>query len=304
MSIKQLRAFHYVALAGGFSQAAREFATSQSTLSGQVGQLEASAGVSLFDRKPRGATVTSEGQALLELTTRLFTAEAEVRDFLRDEGGRSGGYLRVAADGPVLPLPILAGLRAARPRLRISLSIDNSDRVIDALMNYRADVGITARYPTDTRLHAQQFLIMNLGLCVPAEHDLAARPSITMKELTGRPFVLREKGSLTRETFEKNILQHGVDLGQVMEVSTREGVREAVSSGFGIGVVADREFGHDTRLRFVPISDASHTISEYAVCLAERKHLPLVRMFLLQANACGQAQPPLQQSHGEDDTGE
>jgi aminoethylphosphonate catabolism LysR family transcriptional regulator len=289
MSIKQLRAFHYVALAGGFSQAARELAISQSTLSGQVGQLEASTGVSLFDRKPRGAVVTSEGQALLELTTRLFAAEAEVRDFLRDEGGRSGGYLRVAADGPVLPLPILASLRTARPRLRISLSIDNSDRVIDALVNYRADVGITARYPTDTRLHAQQYLTMNLGLCVPAGHELSERSSVTMQDLAGRSFILREKGSLTREVFEKNIRQHGVDLGTVMEISTREGGREAVSAGFGIGVVADLEFGHDARLRFVPISDAHHTISEYAVCLAERKHLPLVREFLLKAEACGHA---------------
>lgn len=292
MSIKQLRAFHYVALAGGFSQAARELATSQSTLSGQVGQLEASTGVSLFERKPRGAVVTSEGQALLELTTRLFAAETEVRDFLRDEGGRSGGYLRVAADGPVLPLPILASLRAARPRLRISLSIDNSDRVIDALVNYRADVGITARYPIDTRLHAQKYLTMNLGLCVPADHELATRSAVTMKELTGQPFILREKGSLTREVFEKNVHQHGVKLGAVMEISTREGGREAVATGFGIGVVADLEFGHDARLRFIPISDARHTISEYAVCLAERKHLPLVREFLLKAEECGQAARP------------
>lgn len=291
MSITQLRAFHYVALAGGFSQAARELATSQSTLSGQVGQLEASSGVSLFDRKPRGAVVTSEGQALLELTTRLFAAETEIREFLRDEAGRSG-YLRVAADGPVLPLPILASLRAARTGLRISLSIDNSDRVIDALVNFRADVGITARYPNDTRLHAQQYLTMKLGLCVPADHALAPRSSVTMEELAGRAFILREKGSLTREVFEKNTLEHAVKLGPVMEISTREGGREAVAAGFGIGVVADLEFGHDSRLRFIPISDAHHTISEYAVCLSERKHLPLVREFLLKADECGQAARP------------
>ena len=290
MSIKQLRAFHYVALAGGFSQAARELATSQSTLSGQVGQLEASSGVSLFERKPRGAAVTPEGQALFELTTRLFAAEAEVRDFLRDGGGRSGGHLRVAADGPFLPLPILAGLHAIRPRLRISLAIDNSDRVIDALISYRADVGITARCPEDPRLHAHHFLTMNLGLCVPAGHELAGLSSISMKELAGLPFVMRERGSLTREVFEKNVAQHGIELGSVMEISTREGVREAVSTGFGIGVVADREFGHDTRLHFIPISDASHAIREYAVCLAERRHLPLVREFLSKADAWGQTQ--------------
>lgn len=279
MSIKQLRAFHYVALAGGFSQAARELATSQSTLSVQVAQLEANSGFSLLERKPRGATVTPHGQALFELTTRLFAAEAEVREFLGNEAGRAGGHLRVAADGPFLPLPILSSLKSARPGLRVGLAIDNSDKVIDALLSYRADVGITARYPEDRRIHAHHFLTMKLGLCVPVGHELAARGSIHMEELKGLSFVMRERGSLTREVFERNIADHYISLGSVMEVSTREGIREAVSAGFGISVVADREIGHDSRLAFVPIADATHAVREYAVCLAERQHLPLVRDF-------------------------
>ena len=279
MSIKQLRAFHYVALAGGFSQAARELATSQSTLSSQVGQLEASSGISLFDRKPKGAIVTPEGRALFELTSRLFSAEAEVRNFLRTEADNAGGHLRVAADGPFLPLPIMERMRKARPRLRFALSIDNSDRVIEALLSYRADVGITARRPDDPRLYSRHFLDMNLGLCLAADHPFARSPSIAMKELAGLDFVVREKGSRTREVFERNAAEQDVTLGSVMEISTREGVREAVAAAFGVGVVADREFGHDSRLAFVPISDCTHLISEYAVCLAERRHLPLVREF-------------------------
>lgn len=279
MSIKQLRAFHYVALAGGFSQAARELATSQSTLSSQVGQLEASSGISLFERKPKGAIVTPEGEVLFELTTRLFSAETEVRNFLRAEAENAGGHLRVAADGPYLPLPIMERMRKARPRLRFALSIDNSDRVIDSLLSYRADVGITARRLDDPRLHAHHFLDMNLGLCLMPDHPLAKCRSVAMKELAGLDFVMREKGSLTREVFERSLHEHDVKLGSNMEISTREGVREAVAAGFGVGVVADREFGHDNRLVFVPLADCRHVISEYAVCLAERRHLPLVRAF-------------------------
>lgn len=100
-----------------------------------------------------------------------------------------------------------------------------------------------------------------------------------MEELTGLTFVMRERGSLTREVFERNIADHQISLGSVMEVSTREGIREAVSAGFGISVVADREIGHDSRLAFIPIADATHAVREYAVCLAERQHLPLVRDF-------------------------
>nr|WP_252193041.1 LysR substrate-binding domain-containing protein [Rhizobium sp. CSW-27] len=104
-----------------------------------------------------------------------------------------------------------------------------------------------------------------------------------MKELTGLNFVMRERGSLTREVFEKNVADHGITLGPVMEISTREGIREAVSAGFGLSVVADREIGHDSRLAFVPITDATHAIREYAICLTERRNLPLIRDFFSHA---------------------
>ncbi|WP_353844883.1 LysR substrate-binding domain-containing protein [Rhizobium sp. CSW-27] len=118
---------------------------------------------------------------------------------------------------------------------------------------------------------------------MPAGHPFSRRTAVEMKELTGLNFVMRERGSLTREVFEKNVADHGITLGPVMEISTREGIREAVSAGFGLSVVADREIGHDSRLAFVPITDATHAIREYAICLTERRNLPLIRDFFSHA---------------------
>ena len=62
MNLTQLRAFHLVALAGGFSLAARTEGLSQPTLSAQVRDLEATYGVGLFDRQGRGVRMTPAGQ--------------------------------------------------------------------------------------------------------------------------------------------------------------------------------------------------------------------------------------------------
>lgn len=258
-------------------------AASQSTLSGQVRQLETACRLSLFERQPRGVLLTPEGQALFEITSRLFAAEAEARSYLRGDVVREGGHLRLAADGPFLPLPIVAALEQSRPKLTFALSINNSVRVVDMLLNFRADVGITARLSDDPRLYSRHFTSMKVGLCVPRGHALSGRASVRMAELEGERFVARESGSLTREIFEMNLAEHNVTLGPVLEVSTREGVAEAVASGFGIGAVASAEAGHDPRLRFVPIADARHEIHEYAICLDERRHLPLVRAFFDEA---------------------
>ena len=115
-SVTQLRAFHFVATAGGYSQAAREMSVSQSTLSGQVRQLEAISGVVLFERGPRGATLTADGEALFLVTARLFTALSEAGRMLKSRKAE-GGRLRLASDGTVHSLPILGALRRRRPKL-------------------------------------------------------------------------------------------------------------------------------------------------------------------------------------------
>ncbi|WP_454684192.1 LysR family transcriptional regulator [Ancylobacter moscoviensis] len=284
VSVTQLRAFHFVAAAGGYSQAAREMAVSQSTLSGQVRQLETASGVALFERKPRGVTLTHDGEALYKVTSRLFAALAEAGMLLKSpqvEGGR----LRVASDGVVHCLPILRLLKMRRPKLAFSLIVQNSDSVIEQLLEYRVDIGITAQLPADERLHVRPLTHMKIGIFLPERHPWAARPELSLADLEGCPFVLRERGSRTRAVFEQNLAQKGVTLGPVLEVSTREGVREAVAAGFGAGAICDLEFGFDSRLRYVPLRDASICIDEYVVCLDERRRLPIIADFFACAEA-------------------
>jgi aminoethylphosphonate catabolism LysR family transcriptional regulator len=277
-SVAQLRAFHVVALAGGYSQAAREMAISQSALSGQVRQLEAISGVVLFERGPRGVTLTADGEALYQVTSRVFLALSEAAQMLKSPTAE-GGRLRLASDGTVHSLPILDALRQRRPKLVFSIQLHNSDQVIEQIVQYRADVGITAQLPQDSRFHVQPLTTMAVGVFMPADHPWAERDAVHVKDLQGMPFVLRERGSRTREVFEQALAGQGVTLGDLMEVSSRDGVRDTVAAGFGLGAVADREFGFDTRLRFKPLIGATAAINEYVVCLDERRRVPMIADF-------------------------
>jgi aminoethylphosphonate catabolism LysR family transcriptional regulator len=288
MSLVQLRAFHNVASAGGFSRAAREMSSSQSTLSAQVRLLEARSSVALFERKPLGVTLTPEGLELFEVTKRLFDAEKEA-DAILHTRRHGAGHLRVAADGAFHPAPILRDLRRSRPSLTFNLSIGNSADVIAHLVNHRADVGITAFRPQDDRLHIRPFMSMRIGIFVPLGHEWGQQSSICTADLGGQTIIMREKGSATRETFELTLADHGVQLGGILEASSREAVRELVANGLGIGVIGEPEFGHDDRLRFLEIADGTRVISEYAMCLEERCRVPIVRDFMRSADICSQA---------------
>ncbi|MGD8420604.1 MAG: LysR substrate-binding domain-containing protein, partial [Gammaproteobacteria bacterium] len=105
------------------------------------------------------------------------------------------------------------------------------------------------------------------------------------EELVNQRIVLREKGSRTRSIFEEAVSRAGQELHDVMEIGGREGVREAVAAGFGIGIVAENELLADSRLRALPVNNADLAHAEYVVCLKELRDLRVSDAFLEMVRA-------------------
>ena len=287
----ELRAFHLVAQAGSFSLAARTAGLSQPTLSAQVRALEANYAVDLFDRSGRGVRMTPAGQSLYAITTRLIGAEEEARALLSGGRALTRGHLRVSADSAYHVMPILAELKRRHRGLTFTLKINNSAAVLEHLTEHGADIAVMAKMTSDPRIHAMKLREDRLVLFVAQDHPWARRRRIRIAELAGRDIVVRERGSITREVFEARLAQAGVVSGALIEVQTREAVREAVASGFGIGVVFDSEFGTDARFHPIEVGDADLSVGEYVACLQERRRLALVRAFLDIAQGMAQRAP-------------
>jgi aminoethylphosphonate catabolism LysR family transcriptional regulator len=280
MNLTQLRAFHLVAQAGGFSLAARTEGLSQPTLSAQVRSLEAAYSVGLFDRQGRGVRLTPSGQSLFAVTTRLFAAEEEARALLTGGKALTRGHLRVSADSAYHVMPILAALRQRHEGLTFTLKIDNSAAVLEQVTDHGADVAVMAKVTSDPRIFSMKLREDRLVLFVPLTHPWAKSRRRRLADLAGQDIVIRERGSITREVFETGLAAAGVVPRSLIEVETREAVREAVAAGFGVGVVFESEFGADVRFHLLDVSDADLTVGEYVVCLQERRRLALVRAFL------------------------
>jgi aminoethylphosphonate catabolism LysR family transcriptional regulator len=277
----QLRAFHAVAEAGGFTRAAAALHVSQPTLSAQVGALEAAYGVRLLERRGRKVTPTELGRTLLELTRRLFALETEAEQLLAATRGLRSGHLRVGADAPYHVITALAAFGRRYPGVRLSLATGNSDTLLHDLLEHRIDVAVIANLPGDPRLDARPLRHDRLVAFVDRHHPWARRRRpVPLAELTGRRLVLREPGSTTRRLFEAAMARAGLALGEVLEIGSREAVREAVAAGLGVGIVSRSELGDDRRLVRLDLSGAQLDSVEYLVCLAPSRELRLVRAFL------------------------
>lgn len=267
----QLRAFHAVAEQGGFTTAAARLGITQPAVTVQVKALEEHYRVELFHRRPRQAVLTVVGQELYQLTQRMVALERQADTFLEAEGGLKRGRITIAADGPFHIMPLIQAIHAELPGLSVNVSTGNSSFVRQALLDYQAEIGVLSEHEADERftvLSSNQHAVI---LMIPADHPWAGRSSVGIGELEGVPMVLREKGSATRRRFEEVLTAAHVAPEVVLEIGSREAVREAVATGIGLGVIQEPEFGNDPRLAKAVIREVDLTANEYLVCLAERR---------------------------------
>ncbi len=276
----QLRAFHAVATEGSFTKAANMLNVTQPTLSGQVKGLEDQFGVRLFDRRKRKIELTDIGRNLFDITFRLFSLELEAEQVLTAARGLKRGHLRVGADAPYHSVPFLAAFHRRYPSLRLSMSIGNSEKLLSDLLDQRCDVAIAANVPGDSRIFSLPFRQDYLIAFVDRAHPWASRKQIALEDLAGKRLVLRETSSTTRRTFESAIAAASIEVGEVLEIGSREAIREAVAAGLGIGIVAHSEFGDDVRLKAIEFSGERMQSIEYVACLNDRRATPLVKAFL------------------------
>lgn len=279
MRYVQLRAFHYVAICGGFSRAAEALFLTQPAISDQVRKLEEEYDVLLFNRHKKQVTLTQQGQRLLEITHRMFDTEQQALDLLSDAKALRSGTLRIVADAAHHLLHLLGHFRQRYPGIRITVRAGNSETVIASLFAYEADIGVLGEIPEGREFEILRLNSTPIIAFVAASHPLAGRRSATLGELSEHPLIMRERGSKTRHKLEKLARSQGVTLKPTIEAEGREAVREIVASGAGVGFVSLAEFGHHGPLAPITIDAPEMMMDEALICLRERTGGKLVRAF-------------------------
>lgn len=283
----QLRSFHAAAELGGFTAASKALRISQPTITTQIRELEAQYGVELFVRQGRNVCLTSVGRELHDFTKRIIRLELEAKEFLEAHGGHQAGHLRLAAVGPFHATDVLVALKKQYPNIQVTVQLGNSRRMLEHLFDFTADVAMIAHFDDDPKVEMVPFSQHRVVIFVHRDHRWFERKSITLSELEGEDFVLREKGSTTRLAFETALENAGITINPIMEIGSREAVWKAVEKGIGIGAIADFEFVAHPRLKVVEISDAEIHTNYHIAFLKERRDSRLIQTLIRIAKTVG-----------------
>ncbi len=191
--LRHLVYFREVARALHFRKAAEALAVAQPALSRQIAQLEQALGVTLFVRSRRRVELTAAGRALLERTEPLLRSLAGIATELRAVSGGEVGHVRIAFTGlamaTVLP-GILREFHRRYPGIRLELNEMPTSAQLTALQAGEIACGFFHPDATTPGMKTHQLLREKNGVLLPADHALAARPTLRLRDLADTPFVL------------------------------------------------------------------------------------------------------------------
>lgn len=275
-----LRAFHTVARQGGFSAASKVLNVGQPTLSEQVKTLEERFDVELFYRRGRTIELTKAGRTLLSITQGMFGHETEAMRFLKCAQLLEVGELNVGSVSPYGVMKAVKAFRKLYPNIVLTVSVEDPATLLQYLMDFRVDIAFFGTPLNDPAFFSMPYLSYPVIVMVNADHQWRDRLSIRIEELADEKMILRKTDSMTRRVLEAAVKEVGVKIEAVMEINSREAIRDAVILGLGISVVSTLDFLPNERLRGIPVKNAKMNIQLHAACLANRTDRPLISNFI------------------------
>lgn len=275
-----LRYFLAVARTGSTLAAGRVLRVSQTTAARRVAMLEQSVGLTLFERRQAGYSLTPAGEALVEQAEMVEAAATGFADAASSQGREASGTVRLTTQelyAVTVLAPILRDLHAAHPAIRIEL--DTSEAVRD-LAAGAADVALrSAERPTGGGLVGRRVADDSWTVYCSRDYAAAHGKPRRPRDLHDHPLIGGGEEGVWR-AYRAWLMQYGLEDAVAIHHGSSTGLLSAVRSGIGLAVlpcfVADEDA--DLVRCMPPVAGATRGL--WLLTHERLRHTPRVRVVL------------------------
>ncbi len=239
MNLRDLKYLIAVAETRHFGKAAERCFVSQPTLSGQIKKLEDELGVMLFERTNRSVEITPTGEEILA-HARLIIEQADlIHRLAESHHDPMAGALRIGAIPTISPylMPlILAPLKRQYPQLRLVLSEEMTEILLQRLRNHEIDAAFLATPVSGQDLQAIPLYDEPFWLAHPSQHDFSHKQTITSHDLDTTDLLLLSEGHcLADQAMEVCHMKERSQQGELADLraASLETLIQLVGAGFG-----------------------------------------------------------------------
>jgi DNA-binding transcriptional LysR family regulator len=235
-TLRQVEIFLAVAKTLNMSKAAQELNMTQAAVSMAISEFEKFLSQKLFERISNKLFLNENGRSLIPKAVAIYDMAKEIDRTVWPKTIRVSSSSTIG--NYILPVRLGEYLKKFNDCF-VSLTVGNTDQVIKDILSFEADVGFIEGPCTDPDIRSEVFSRDNLYIFCSLTNPLSKIKNVDTKRLLACNWILREKGSGTREVIE-NALKDNLALMNIsMELGHSEAIKNAVMSDLGISCLSE-----------------------------------------------------------------
>jgi len=240
IDIRLLEAFAAVMSAGSITGAARLLDRSQSVVTRQIQDLETDVGYLLFSRNGPRISPTPKGILFHAEVERLLTGLKHIRDRAAAIGADelpvlSLGAISALAAG-VVPIALAAMNKALLPR-QIHVQALSAENVVQSVLSQSVDFGLASLPVQHPGLDVHWVCEVPCVACIAADHPLAKRKVISLKDLDGRRLLTMANPYRLRRRIDDAIARSGAAPQEIIDTNASLTAIAMAKRSLGVAII-------------------------------------------------------------------
>ena len=240
MTIRHIHIFLAVCACGSSAtKAAQPLHLTQPAVSAAIRELETHYGVPLFDRVGRRLVLTQQGRRFQTYGQRIAGLFQDLDRELRhwDQVGKLTMGASLTIGSRFLPQALRA-FAAQRPEVEVQVTVAPSKALEEALLDHRLDLALMEGLPHAPALQWEAYQEDHLAVLAAPHGPVPPGTALTPDAFVRQPLLLREKGSGTREEFDRVMEAAGLTPRPRWESVSNTALLQAAAAGLGLAVLS------------------------------------------------------------------
>ncbi|MDS1029306.1 LysR family transcriptional regulator [Bacillota bacterium LX-D] len=240
MTIRHLKIFIEVADCGKMSLASKNLYISQPSVSQAISEIENFYNIKLFERLSKKLYITEAGEQFLSYARHIVSLFDEMEETIKKS---SVVLLKIGATvtvGTCVMSDIINQFSSKCPTIQTQVFINNTSVIESKILTNQLDIGLVEGEVKSKDIVCLPVIKDRLVLISGKNSYFANKNTVKLSELNNQPFILREKGSGTRELFENHMRNAGFTIQEKWICNNSEAIKQAVIAGHGLSVISER----------------------------------------------------------------
>lgn len=290
MDLVQLAHFVEVAKRENLTKAAQNLHISQPALSRLVSNLEEETGVKLFDRIGRHLYLNSFGEVVLKYSKKILADADNMKSEISDMQHGETGSLRIgssfSSDNVDWMEEIIRWFVYNYPNVSFKIYAMNPTELQKTLISREIEIAFSSsviKTQDNSNINWVQLFSETMGVLLSTNHELAKKPTLTLKDLENERFLINNTNSevkrlthdlCTKSNFLPNIF---------WEMDRPELIREMLIRGMGIALMSREDYMYEVSkmrdwvrnevLTFRPLTD-EHAVRTFSLGTLSGRYQP------------------------------